>query len=122
MDNSSQWRIPRSLSRDVAENSLGGGLGSIRRIWFGFNNDYVVEMDNTDYLISMKNYGGLEDRIYHMMEEETGIKQLAMNIEDSRGYILIKQGGGAYWNVGSDGGRFDEPSWQKFKDDNQDTW
>ncbi|KAF4437994.1 hypothetical protein FACUT_5260 [Fusarium acutatum] len=123
MDNSAYWRFPKSVSRDLGEYTVASIAGSIRRFWFGYNHDYMAEMNTAEYEWRIDSYGSLEHRIVDAIEkEDKGIKQLAMNIEDPRGYILIKDAGGALWNAGTNNGRFDEPSWHKFKDHNQDTW
>ncbi|KAF5238388.1 hypothetical protein FANTH_10335 [Fusarium anthophilum] len=121
VDNSSCWRFPKSVSRDLGDCEYT--VANIRRFWFGYNHDYVAEMNTLEYQWSIDNYGSLEQRIVDTInKEDEGIMQLAMNIEDPRGYILIKYGGGALWNAGNTKGRFDEPIWHKFKDHNQDSW
>lgn len=75
MDKSAYWRFPKSVSRDLGEYTVASIAGSIRRFWFGYNDDYVAEMDTAEYEWRIDSYGSLEQRIVDALNrEDEGIK------------------------------------------------
>ncbi|KAI1023940.1 hypothetical protein LB504_005340 [Fusarium proliferatum] len=74
MDSSAYWRFPKSVSRDLGEYTVATIAGSIRRFWFGYNHDYVAEMDTAEYQWRIDSYGSLERLVDAIAKEEEGIK------------------------------------------------
>ncbi|EWG49079.1 hypothetical protein FVEG_16401 [Fusarium verticillioides 7600] len=128
MDNSANWRIPKSMSEVIT--GYIGDIRSIQRLWLGYGGNYVAEISDDDYQYHLDDYNDLkehmediEEEIYlnNITSEGPSIKQLAMNIEDPRGYILIRDREEVSLGTGIAGSHLRQ-SWQKFRDENENTW
>ncbi|KAL5591755.1 hypothetical protein FOVSG1_010644 [Fusarium oxysporum f. sp. vasinfectum] len=108
MDNSVHWRIPKSMSKRITGYISERTVRPIQRLWLGYNHDYVAEISDDDYLCNIENYDNLEGLMGDIDSEGASIMQLAMNIEDPRGYILVQELGEAFRNIGTTGNQFDE--------------
>ncbi|KAK2674554.1 hypothetical protein RAB80_009538 [Fusarium oxysporum f. sp. vasinfectum] len=91
MDNSVHWRIPKSVSKRITGYIGERIIRPIQRLWLGYNHDYVAEISDDDYLYNIENYDNLEGLMGDIDSEGASIMQLAMNIEDPRGYILVQE-------------------------------
>ncbi|KAF5023776.1 hypothetical protein F66182_4169 [Fusarium sp. NRRL 66182] len=116
------WQVPSSVASSITDYTGERNMESVSRLWLGYEHDYVAEIDEDDYIYQVYNYGGLSGHLDDIDGEGETIKQLAMNIEDPRGYILVKDGGASFANPGSADTGFSEESWQRFRDCNKRDW
>ncbi|KAF4965619.1 hypothetical protein FSARC_6606 [Fusarium sarcochroum] len=90
------WKLPTRIADDIEAHTGKRSNDGISRLWLGYDDDYVVEVNEHEYIIGVENYGSLRDQL----DKRTTVKQLAMNLEDPGGYILILGDGCIAWNIG----------------------
>ncbi|KLO99847.1 uncharacterized protein FFB20_14350 [Fusarium fujikuroi] len=131
MDSSVKWCIPKSVSETITAWINKRTIRSIQRLWLGYNNNYVAEISDAEYFYRVDNYKDLKSHMEsleleigldYINSERPPIKQLAMNIEAPRGFVLIRDGGEVFWHKGISGNQFDEAKLQRFKNDNENSW
>ncbi|KAG9496070.1 hypothetical protein J7337_012645 [Fusarium musae] len=67
MDNSANWRIPKSMSEVIT--GYIGDIRSIQRLWLGYGGNYVAEISDDDYQYHLDDYNDLREHMEDIEEE-----------------------------------------------------
>lgn len=132
------WFLSTSTINKIADFTGDKNLEGVSRLWLGYGVNFVAEINSSHYVYNVDKYGSLKSELKHIVNEWATIKvwnpfsieshllnktkQLAMDIKEPGGYILINDRGDSFWRKGSGSSKSRAESWQRFINENRSSW